>query len=377
MTVRALACAALLASACGAPAPGDALPLGDDAESCGGCHEEHRDQWRGSAHARSARSPVFRALLPEVERAWGAPARRRCEGCHAPEHSSDEGIGCLSCHAAVGNHAERDGRLAVDPTRPLAGSLPDPQPTLAHRSEPRGFLGSPSLCGTCHELTGPALVEEPTLSEYRASPQAAASITCADCHLPDDGVRPVSNDATRARPTTSHRFVGFDPPWGAPPEEAAAAAARTRALLATALSLELAPAEGGVEVVVTNVGAGHAVPTGATTLRDLWVDVEVDGEPVAPRVLRLGDRPMAGDHPVALLTDADRVAKGSLPPGASRRVFVPAAADAAVVARLRGRAVRDEVLEALGLGHRRGEVPTLEIAAARRPAPARMRGDPR
>ncbi|HJL18962.1 MAG TPA: multiheme c-type cytochrome [Sandaracinaceae bacterium LLY-WYZ-13_1] len=354
----------LLAVGCGAPAADEALPLGPDAASCGGCHEEHTDQWATSPHARSVASPVFRAMLPDVEAAWGARARRQCEGCHAPEHSPDEGIGCLSCHAAVGNHAERDGMLAVDPGRPLAGPLDDPEPTVAHRSRDGGFLASPSLCGTCHELTGPRLVDEPTLTEYRASPQAAEGLTCADCHLPDDGTRPLSNDATRPRPARSHRFVGFDPPWGAPSDEASAAAERTRALLASALDLRVEPVDGGVEVTVSNVGAGHAVPTGATFLRDLWVDVEVDGALAVERVLELGDQPMRGGEPVALLTDADRVEKGSLAAGESRRVFVPVAAGAPVTARLRGRAIRDSVLEALALADRRAEVPTHEIASA-------------
>lgn len=363
--MRAFVLIALLG--CASPDVHDPLPLGDDAESCGSCHEEHAAQHRGSAHARAASSPIFQAMLPEVEAAWGAHARSRCEGCHAPSHSGDPGIGCISCHAAVGNHAERDGMLAVDPSRPLSGRLSDPEPTLAHGTTRRDFLGSPSLCGTCHELTGPRLAVEPTLTEYRASPQAAEGITCADCHLPPDGERPLSNDSSRPRATRSHRFVGFDPPWGAAPDEAARAAERTRTLLASALALELRAADGGVEVVVTNVGAAHAVPTGASALRDLWVDLEIDGALVASRVLELGDRPMAGDRPVAIATDADRIEHASLAAGASRRAFVASSTPAAVTARLRGRAIRDAVLDRLGLGASRHDIPTHEIASARAP----------
>ncbi len=363
--MRALALALLLCG-CGRVDPSDALPLGDDAESCGSCHESHYDEWRTSRHAASASSPVLDALLPEVERAWGSFARTQCEGCHAPAHSSDEGIGCLSCHAAVGNHAERDGMLAVDPSVPLAGPFHDAAPTLAHRS--RGdddFLVSPSLCGTCHEVTAPGLVNEPTLTEYRASPAAAEGRTCADCHLPSSGERALSSDSDRLRPTRSHRVVGFDPPWGAPPDEAIDAAARTRELLASALTLRIEPAEGGVDVVVRNEGAGHAVPTGAAFMRDLWVDVEIDGA-LEPRVIALCDQPMQGDTPVALLTEADHVEHGSLAPGEERRVFMAADPGATVVATLRGRAIRDEVLAALDLTSRADEIPTHEIAISSR-----------
>src|SRR5690606_34641026 len=134
--------------------------------------------------------------------------------------------------------------------------------------------------------------------------------TCADCHMPPAGECALSNDADRTRPVRSHRFVGFDPPWAAP-ERAPQAAAETRALLAAALALRVERTATGVDVIVTNRGAGHAVPTGATFLRDLWVDVEIDGERHA-RVITLGDRPMRGDSPVALLTRADRVERGSL-----------------------------------------------------------------
>ncbi len=347
-------------AACAGPTS-DPLPLGRDAASCGSCHEAHYDAWRGSPHAGSAASPVLAAMLPDVEAAWGPLARQACESCHAPGHGEDEGIGCLSCHAATGNHAERDGDLAVDPARPLAGPLADAEPTIAHRSRPGAFLASPSLCGTCHELTGPGLVDEPTLTEFRASPQAAAGETCASCHLPAEAPRRLSNDATRERPATSHRFVGFDPPWGAAPDEAAASAERTRTLLAQALTLTVERDEDGVTVAVTNTGAGHRVPTGATFLREIWVDVVVDGA-LAARVIALGDQPMAGDQPVPLLTQADRVEIGSLAPGERREVRF--ATEGPVEATLRGRAVRPEVLAAIGRPDLEAEVPVHAIATA-------------
>lgn len=351
---------AALVVGCGAPPPEEALPLGADSESCGTCHETHHAQWATSPHAGAARSPVLEAMLPDVEAQWGQAAREACESCHSPGHApGDDGIGCVSCHAATGNHAERDGALAVDLGRPLAGPLADPEPTVAHRSRGGGFLASPSLCGTCHELTGPNLVREPTLTEYRASPAAAEGRTCADCHLPPDGTRALSNDSTAEREASSHRFVGFDPPWGAPPDVAAAAAERTRALLAEALELRVEPDDGGVRVTVANVGAGHSVPTGATFLRDLWVDVEPLDGPVVARVIELGDQPMRGDAPVALLTRADRVEAGSLAAGDTRSVRV--AVDGPVRVVLRGRAVRDAVLAALERTDLRDEIPTHTI----------------
>lgn len=358
---RWLPCVALALLGCASKTGDAALPLGNDGASCGSCHETHYEEWSESSHAQSARSPLLEAMLPDVEASWGAFARQTCEGCHAPEHGDDEGIGCVSCHAAVGNQSPRDGELRVDLTVPLAGPLEDATPTEAHTSRPSGFLASPQLCGTCHELTGPNLVEEPTLTEHLASPQAAMGIGCMDCHMPDTDSRALSEGGP-VRATRSHRFVGFDPPWGADAATADAHAARTRQLLDDALDLSVTPVEGGVDITVHNVGAGHAVPTGATFLRDLWVDVEVDGEVAEARVIELGDQPMQGDTPVALLTQADRVEVHSLPAGDSRSVFVPLEGPVDVV--LRGRAVRPAVLQALSLEARAAEVPEHVIETA-------------
>ena len=344
--------------------PSAPLPAGARAEDCGSCHITEHAEWTSSRHADSAGSPVLAAMLPLVEAAWGPFARTRCQGCHAPGHGGDDGIGCTACHAAVGNHAERDGMLAVDDSVPIAGPWDDASPTPAHASRRGDFLSTDGLCGTCHEVTGPGLLEEPTLTEFRASPQAAIGQTCIDCHMPQaDAPRPVTADGTRDRQVRSHRFVGFDPPWGAPPDEAADAAERTRALLAAALVLRVEARQGAVDVSVGNEGAGHAVPTGASFLRDLWVDVERAGVVVAERALTIGDDPTNAGAPVALLTQADGMARGSLAPGQTAHALVPVDGPVEVV--LRGRALRTGLLDALGLGAHADEVPTHEIARVR------------
>ncbi len=354
----ALRPALLLLAACAAEA--DALPYGASAAACAECHEGHAAEWGTSAHAASAASPVFVAMLPEVETNWGASARDTCVGCHAPEHGDDEAVvTCVSCHAAVGNHAERDGRLAVDLTAPLAGPLgAGAIATDAHTSAPRGLLTDATLCGTCHEVTGPELLQEGTLSEHGSSPAAAEGFACVDCHAPPTAARALTAD-TPVRPSRDHRFVGFDPPWGADADTAAAAAAETQALLSRALSLAIETRVGAREAVVTNIAGGHSVPTGVSFLRDLWLDVEVDGVALVEPLLRIGDQPLADSAPVALLTDADQVRAGSLAAGESIRVVLPAGE---LVLRLRARAVRPEVLAALGLEDLATELPVHELA---------------
>ncbi len=330
-----------------------ALPFGPEAESCGTCHEEEYAAWATSPHATSGTSPVFEALLVEVEGAWGVSARDACIDCHQPSHGGPDGemgIGCVSCHAATGNTGERDGRLRVDWGLPLIGPTGEGS-NGAHEIRTTGFLTSASLCGTCHEVTGPRLLDEPTLTEHLTSDFAEADISCATCHMPEG----------------EHRFVGLDPPWGASEEEAQRAANDARELFRDAVTLEVERVGDDAIITVTNVGAGHSVPTGAAFLRDVWVDVsshgpdgESDGNP--RRVLSFGAEMTLNGAPVALITDADEVVSRSLSAGDSRqaRVAIPEGATS-ITATLRLRAVRWDTLDALGLDARRDEVPTIDV----------------
>jgi len=325
-----------------------ALPFGTDAESCGMCHEAERDAWSASAHATSGTSPVFEALLDEVGRTWGDVAVDSCIGCHQPGHGGDVGIGCVSCHAATGNTGERDGRLRVDLEIPLAGPS-GAGSNGAHATRQTGFLTSASLCGTCHEVTGPSLLEEPTLSEYRESEFAATGTTCATCHMP----------------AGEHRFVGIDPAWDGDHEARQRAIDDARTLMAEAVALDVTRDGDEAVITVTNVGAGHAVPTGAAFLRDLWIDVSFGDHAEDERVLSLGAEATSVGEPVALITDADAITPRGLAAGETRvvRVSIPEGTTT-VVATLRLRAIRWEVLNALGLESRREEVPTIDVVSS-------------
>jgi cytochrome c553 len=259
----------------------------------------------------------------------------------------------------VGNRGAANGALVVSLDAPLAG--PAAVSNAAHEVEPRGLLSSATLCGTCHEVHGPGLLEEPTLTEFSGS-RFSASDDCITCHT----------NSRAPRGEGRHALVGVDPRWGAHSEDDAAA---STALWARALTLELRRVDDDFELTLTNSGGGHAVPTGATHLRDVWVDVEViDGagwRVTVPRVLELGARLTREGSEVALVTDATRVEPRGLAPGEARaiRIAVPRGLSAPVraVARLSARAVRVDALVALGLESRAAEVPTLAVAEVSAP----------
>lgn len=322
----------MLLAGCGAEAPHAA-----GAEFCGSCHADQHAGWSTSGHARSTLSPVFQAMLPKVEQAWGASAKTRCLSCHAPGHAGEERITCVSCHGAVGNRGEQNGALVVDVEQPFS-SRSKSFTNSAHAVASRGLLTNASLCGTCHEVHGPGLFDERTLTEFRAT---GGDDSCLSCHE-----------------AAGHRFAGVDPAWGESAEARARADERARTLWRKGLELSVVDTEGDVVITVKNV-TRHAVPTGVAMLRDVWVDVEVDGE--RREVLNLRAKTLRDGVEVPLITEAKEVVAGALEAGASRSVTV--ARPTRVV--LRARAIRTDVLRALAVDD--AEVTTHELAVVELP----------
>ncbi len=366
-TAGVLACG--LIAACGAGvATGGAA---SNAEACGACHVVEHAAWAASGQASSTSSPVFVALSARAGLAWGSAAQARCVACHQPGFAGDHGIGCVACHAAMGNLETRDGLLVVDTDAPLSGSFANPSPDAPHATRVYGFLVAPELCATCHQVTGPGLLHETTFDEYLSSSAGKQGAGCVSCHMPALAPGPVAPLGEAARPRADHAFIGFDPLWGASETDAAAATERTRQLLASGLTLSVSRSSAGIVVSLTNL-AGHAVPTGAAALRRIWVDVAfagADGQQIErTAVIDLRAQPTRAGAPVALITDADAVDVRTLQPGATRSISVdtPAQLTAPIqaTARLRATAIRPEILSALGLDALSAQVPQHEIATA-------------
>lgn len=243
----------------------------------------------------------------------------------------------MSCHGAVGNRGEKNGALVVDVDQPLS-SRAKSFTNAAHEVAPRGLLTNASLCGTCHEVHGPGLFDERTLTEFR---QTGGDDSCLGCHE-----------------ATGHRFAGVDPAWGESADVRAQADERARTLWMKGLELSVVEGETDVVITVKNV-TRHAVPTGVAVLRDVWVDVETADE--RHEVMNLRARPLRDGVEVPLITDATQVVSGALEAGATRSVTVPR--PTRVV--LRARAIRDDVLRALAVEG--AEVTTHELATVELP----------
>ena len=294
------------------------------AKWCAECHPTQYAEWEQSMHRYAAHSPVFDRMTAKAIRDTAGATGTFCTGCHTPLGTMDgepgtttaaersdislEGVTCVVCHQAVA-HEEPIGNtsLDIDLEAPIQGVF-DSSTSEAHFSVKSDLLSSPELCGSCHDVFNfPGLRIEEAYTEYTESPAAEAGLRCQDCHMSQvpgvPGERPMGRAAwvdgveTPERPLASHRFIGPDysmiDSFPYPDDPAATAAAQedmrvqTEVLLKNAVRIadvQLDESDDGSELRVTveSLTAGHRVPTGFTSERQLWLAVDVvdDGEVV-------------------------------------------------------------------------------------------------
>ena len=180
-----------------APAPRQFVTA---ASRCGECHEKMFDEWKPSAHARAASSPLYVAARAA---AAGAGAGAGCDRCHAPfarvtagdkagEKVAKEGVTCDVCHtlrepapAAAGGGF----RLASDDMVKY-GPRCDLEDHYFHRMGCSPEHQQAELCGACHwwEPNGVPVLTE--FVDWRDGPAGQLDkagkprTPCQGCHMP-------------------------------------------------------------------------------------------------------------------------------------------------------------------------------------------------
>ena len=245
--------ALLVAAACGVPSaplapvaeapawharpPGGTRPIDPgvaagsellDARTCRTCHAAIVDEWAQSRHALAWTNDIF-------QREWQVERQAWCVNCHAPlvtqqrdleGAAAQQGVDCATCHV-------RRGQLVSARRGPAS-----PHATVTDAS-----FGSPAFCADCHEFTFPVLDDETgaalamtdhpmqtTVTSFRAGPHAHDRAGCLACHGSPAG----------------HAFAG----------------AHDRGMREGALDLAWCARGDELAVAITNVAAGHSVPTG-------------------------------------------------------------------------------------------------------------------
>ena len=253
----------------------------------------------------------------------------------------DEGAACVACHradkianagATAGANASFSISLANRPLYP--GETSDwailrwfgereirAKPAAHAKSLMPAAVSDPRLCSTCHEEfapgTGAYILDTYTewaKSAFNAPNDPAKNRTCMDCHMHADVSQtgtPIPGRATDGGPLEqnvfTHGFVGGqyqlvglrDPKLGA----------MSVNLLKSAARLDVRQKGPGRLVVrVTNIHAGHTLPTGLASFRQMWLQVTV-----------------VDAHGGALLSSGSLDSQGRLDPGA--RLFHEALGD--------------------------------------------------
>lgn len=195
------------------------------AQSCAQCHPTHYDEWRVSAHAYAAVSPMFQRFEQAMQELTRGTVGSFCVRCHAPvatqldvpRHLSildaptviREGITCVACHRVNEAYWLTNGDRRIEPGNAFAPIYSSTDGQGVHRAiadakelklkrspqetgpgQPmhgHGFfaqLSKSDFCAPCHQVAvDPGIGLEIVHAQFRAGPAHARGVTCQDCHM--------------------------------------------------------------------------------------------------------------------------------------------------------------------------------------------------
>lgn len=278
---------------------GFAHPIDD----CSECHAQHVEQWEGSNHAYAAKDPVFTAMVRVGQAQSEGKLDQFCVQCHTPPGMAsgqtevvrnaatgvfeqdlsrlgpiaEHGVSCDVCHSITDVVEPVNARAVLTPNGVRRATIADPVPTTAHESANSDLHAQSELCGMCHSVVNPkgALVEE-TFPEWLSSSFADEGTQCQDCHMPTYEGRAAPDGPVRT--LHDHTFVGVDVSLLPPDEFPGYDSLREATTLLLQSSVDFDAAFDGpsrrLQLTIDNL-AGHALPSGATAERQMWVELLV------------------------------------------------------------------------------------------------------
>ncbi|MBN2247132.1 MAG: hypothetical protein JW733_00385 [Coriobacteriia bacterium] len=379
------------------PSAASALPsmpssLFQSSAGCG-CHAAFVDQWGVSMHAKALSDPIYLYELKLGEEATGGALGPFCNACHSPiavmageltsldqsrvTPAGAEGVTCDFCHQVNGTAGDYvgDTSTAVTGDGVKLGPIADPQPGTAHQAAYSQFHRTAEFCGNCHNVNHPGngIPLEATYTEWKNGPYPAEGVVCQDCHMtPGAGViKPREGKAAAGGPTREHvammTFAGGNVGLG----DAVRAEERLRSAARLDLDLPEIAESGNVAVTttITNVGAGHYLPTGLTDMRQMWLEVtaiDADGTELLRERRDFGTvlKDAAGNYPVYLWDAVGFHSDDRIPPreSTSNEYSFPMAEGAVTVkAALYYRSCSEEIAKKAGV-----EIPTTTMAEVTR-----------
>lgn len=265
---------------------------------CVECHQDQVEQWEKSMHAYALRDPVWTALVKLGESAYTNAMDQACAACHGMIGSRagetpwggfivdslkpvvQEGVTCDLCHTISAIEGLENGAIQLTPGDVKFGTISDPVENTFHKSEYKSLYAEAEYCGACHDIiTGNGLELETTFREWRSSGFAVTGKTCNDCHM-----QPYSGQILGGPPRTlhDHGMPGVDINLIAGPPDYGGQMDTVTALLRNALTVTAVLPDSVDEnldfnftVHLLNDKTGHGVPSGASFLRQMWLDIMV------------------------------------------------------------------------------------------------------
>lgn len=292
-------------------------------DTCAGCHSQIYEQWENSMHHLSHKDPVYSRLSKFLRKgltdAGEIEEAESCVKCHTPvgyltgfpQKVSDDlsktpeiatqGIQCDYCHSAESVRQIHNNGLVVKPGQGedepgvKYGPFDDAQPDY-HEAAYSKLHTDSKICGTCHNVKhvvfGTDL--ETTYTEWENSSYNSADpqkkVACQGCHMyqrpgiPATGstARPenpgsATEDSIERPHIFTHYFVGgngFVPAQFGGKVKTRMASERLKNAATVAVDTS-AVGQKKLSITVTNVGAGHCIPTGLSDFRQVWLEIKV------------------------------------------------------------------------------------------------------
>ena len=297
-------------------------------ETCGGCHIEIYEQWKGSMHKLAQIDKIYLKVVKHDLEGLTDPDHIKeaesCVTCHVPvgvlsgnpKKSSDEmgkvpdlakeGIQCDYCHSVTGAYQLYNAKLKIQPGNGEEdpGTKRGPRRNAAssyHKTAYSEFHTSAEICATCHDVRhvvyGTQL--ENTYNEWKNGPYNSENPkkrrVCQGCHMYDiPGSIVTGATEQRANPGQSsvdgpkrkhiftHYFVGGNsliPGMYDGLKQSKMAIDKLQNCTTVTIGAENVK-DGKISVTVKNTGAGHKIPTGVTQIRQVWLklSISVDGK---------------------------------------------------------------------------------------------------
>ncbi len=214
----------------------------------------------------------------------------------------EEGVSCITCHRIMEAKSDGNASYSLDLTNRKKYPFEDKESTLGEflghkfinakpnehkKSYMKELYKEPKYCASCHDETSPITGKKivSTFQQWKESPynnpnDKSKHKTCIDCHMTNlengrfSPLKGVSTDGgTIKEDVKVHYFAGSNHFLAGLKDKKNED--QIIQLLKTSAKLDVEIKENQLHVEVTNVGAGHHLPTGVADFRELWLDITI------------------------------------------------------------------------------------------------------